>query len=127
MRRIALVLLLSLGACMASAPSTSRKFVVFFQEWSVGLDDSARAAIGGAARFARQNPADAVTVTGFATPQGSEQANIDLSRTRAQVVVDELVRGGVPQSRIRLAAAGPTDYTLSSTESRRVEVAVGGP
>ena len=38
-----------------------------------------------------------------------------------------LVRDGVARGRIRLAAHGPTDYTLSSIESRRVEIAVAVP
>jgi outer membrane protein OmpA-like peptidoglycan-associated protein len=67
-----------------------------------------------------------VSVSGFADPEGSQRANIDISRTRAQVVVDQLVRDGVARDRIRLTAHGPTDYTQTSLESRRVEIAVAG-
>ncbi len=122
-----LLLLSSLGACTATDPPASQKFVVFFQEWSAGLDDNAQGAINAAAGWAGQHPAQAVTVTGFAAPDGSQQANIDLSRTRAQVVTDQLQKDGVANSRIRLTAKGPTDFTLAATESRRVEIGVAQP
>ena len=126
MRLITDLLLLCVGACTASEPPASPRCVVYFEEWSAGLDGNAQKAITGAAQWARQHPAEAVTVTGFADPQGSQKANIDLSRTRAQVVVDQLTRDGVEPGRISLAARGITDFTLSSLESRRVEIAVAG-
>ncbi len=119
-------LLAFLGACAAGAQS-GQKFSVFFQEWSAALDDAAIGTVSGAARWANEHPGAPVTVTGYADPQGSKQANVAMSRTRAQVVVDQLVRDGVARGRIRLAAHGPTDYTLSSIESRRVEIAVAVP
>ncbi len=127
MRRLAvgLLLLSSLGAC-ASDPPPSQKFLVFFQEWSASLDDNAQAAITAAAGWAAQHPAQTVTVMGFAAPDGSQQANVALSRTRAQVVVDQLQRDGVDNRRIRLTAKGPTDFTLAPQESRRVEIGIAG-
>lgn len=129
MRRLAagLLLLSILGACSVAERPASQKFVVFFQEWSAGLDDNAQGAISAAAGWAGQHPAQVVTVTGFAAPDGSQQANVALSRTRAQVVTDQLQRDGVANRRIRLTAKGPTDFTLAATESRRVEIAVAGP
>lgn len=126
MRRLAVLLLVCLGACTAGTPQASQRFVVYFQEWSAGLDEGAQKAITEAAQRAQQHPTEAVIVTGFADPEGSQQANIDLSRTRAQVVVDQLTRDGVAAGRIHLAARGATDFTLSSQESRRVEIAVAG-
>ena len=126
MRRLVagLLLLSSLAACSNSDPPASQKFLVFFQEWSASLDDSAQAAITTAAGWAAQHPAQVVTVTGFAAPDGSQEANQSLSRTRAQVVVDQ--RDGVANSRIRLTAKGPTDFTLAPQESRRVEIGIAG-
>ncbi len=129
MYRLAVVLLLllsGLGACTADPPA-QQKFLVFFQEWSASLDDSAKASINSAADWAKQHPAQTVTVTGFAAPDGSQQANVDLSRTRAQVVVDQLKADGVGSERIRLQAKGPTDFALSAVESRRVEIGVASP
>ena len=125
MRRAAVVLLLlsSLGACVHDPPA-SQKFVVFFEEWSAGLDGNAQAVISTAAGWAKLHPAQVVTVTGFAAPDGGQQANVSLSRTRAQVVVDQLTQDGVDRSRIRVEAKGPTDFTLAPVESRRVEIGV---
>ena len=47
--------------------------------------------------------------------------------TRAQVVADQLVTDGVDRSRIVIGAQGATGFTLTSQESRRVEIAIGGP
>ncbi len=67
-----------------------------------------------------------VTVSGFAAPDGSVQANKDISRLRAQVVIDTLVKDGVAPSRIQRHSIGAVDFTLDSQESRRVEVVLGG-
>ncbi len=127
MRRLAVLLLLCVAACTADkAPPVSQKLVVFFQEWSAALDDNALTTIATAAQWAKDNPTRDVTVAGYADPVGSQQANIDLSRTRAQVVVDQLSNDGVARDRVKLAARGKTDFTLSGQESRRVEIAIQG-
>ena len=129
MRRLtAFACLLALGACAAqpAAPGPMQKFVVFFSEWSAGLDQPAVGVITAAAAAAKQMPNAPVTVVGYADPAGSSQANLYMSRTRAQVVTDQLVQDGVPAALIRHAGRGPTDFTASSQESRRVEIDVGG-
>ena len=126
MRRflLSLPLLALLPAC--AVQPASQAFLVFFEPWSVKLDEQGRAAIDGAAELARKSPAAVVRVVGFADPEGSAAANIELSRLRAQLVVDELVKAGVTQSRIRQSGRGPTDFTHSGLESRRVEITIGG-
>ncbi len=125
-RLLLIGLLASLGAC-ATESGKAQKFPVFFQEWSAALDDSASNTVAAAAKWANEHPNAPVTVSGYADPEGTQKANIAISRTRAQVVVDQLVRDGVSRGRIRLNAHGPTDYTLSAIESRRVEIAVAAP
>lgn len=135
MRRLALLLTLTLtsaglAACsmpMHASPAGGQKFVVFFQEWSANIDDSASGAIQSAADYAVKNAGQPVLVSGFADMTGSAQANIDLSQTRSQVVYDLLVKDGVPASRIQRASHGSTDFSLSSLESRRVDITVGSP
>ncbi len=140
MRRLtALALLLGLGACAAPAapprtaappPTAStaprQSFVVYFVEWSAALDEAAQKVVTSAAAAAKQNPTAPVTVVGFADPAGSSAANSDISRTRAQLVTDQLTQDGVDASRIQHVGRGPTDYTASALESRRVEIDVGG-
>jgi len=127
MRRFACLLLLLVAACTASAPSPPHRIIVFFQEWSAAIGPAAVGAIGEAAQWAKDHPGDRIQVTGYADPTGSVEANDYMSRTRAQVVADQLVTDGVDRSRIRVAAHGPVDFTLTSQESRRVEIAIGGP
>jgi outer membrane protein OmpA-like peptidoglycan-associated protein len=126
MRRVARLLLLTVAACTASVPSAPHLFIVFFQEWSAAIDPPAIQAIGAGAQWAKDHPGAVVKVIGYADPTGSAAANDYMSRTRAQVVADRLVADGVDRARIVLGAQGATDFTLTSQESRRVEIAIGG-
>ncbi len=126
MRRFACLLLLLVAACATSGPPPHR-IIVFFQEWSAAIDAPASSAITQAAQWAKDHPADAIRVTGYADPTGSAEANVYMSRTRAQVVADQLVTDGVDRSRIVIAAQGATGFTQTTQESRRVEIAIGSP
>jgi outer membrane protein OmpA-like peptidoglycan-associated protein len=116
---------MSLPACSLFS-GKPRNFEVYFEEWSAGLDEAALGTIATAAKFAEAHPDQVVTVTGYADPIGSKAANVDMSRTRAQVVMDQLVQDGVDRSRIRLTARGRTNFMLTSQESRRVDISVTG-
>ncbi|CAH2599095.1 OmpA family protein [Rhodovastum atsumiense] len=127
MRRLFILgMLLALGACSLFEPSGQR-YVVFFQEFSAALDDPAKAVIASAADWAKAHPAAPVVVSGYADPEGSAQANKDISRTRAQVVADGLVAGGVTAQRITIRARGEVGYTMDAQESRRVTIVLGTP
>jgi outer membrane protein OmpA-like peptidoglycan-associated protein len=125
MRRFACLVLLTIAACTASPPPPHR-IIVFFEEWSAAIDPQAVEAISGAAQWAKDHPGDAVKVTGYADPTGSGAANDSMSRTRAHVVADQLVKDGIDRARVVLGAQGATGFTLTSQESRRVEIAIGG-
>jgi serine/threonine-protein kinase len=109
------------------APPLPGKFIVFFPAWSASLDDRALAKVIAAAQWAKQHPAQQVTVAGFAAPDGSQAANVGLSATRAQLVVDQLARDGVAPLRMHLIAHGPTGVTDSLSEGRRVEIDIADP
>jgi outer membrane protein OmpA-like peptidoglycan-associated protein len=126
MRRFACLLLVMVAACTTTAPPPHR-ILVFFKEWSAAIDPPAAGAITQAAQWAKDHPADAIKVTGYADTTGSATANDYMSRTRAQVVADQLVTDGVDRSRIVVGAQGATSFTQTSQESRRVEIAIGGP
>ena len=104
-----------------------RAFPVFFEAWSAALDDSGNSAVAMAAGYAVSHPDMPVVVTGHASPDGGSQANVDISRTRAQVVTDALVADGVPAARISRQADGVTDFVQTPQESRRVTIRVGTP
>ena len=125
---LALPAVLSLGAC-AMTPSTGAlpKYTVFFTEWSARLDDPAISTVRAAAQAYAGTPTLPVRVVGFADPVGSLAANKDLAALRAQMVTDELLKDGVPASKISTTAYGATDFVESGQESRRVTIAVGTP
>jgi outer membrane protein OmpA-like peptidoglycan-associated protein len=125
MRRFfAVGLMLGLAGCVTDEGASSR-YVVFYQQWSAQLDSSAQSVVNGAAAFAKRHPTQPVYVVGYADPDGSPQANIDISSARAQVVADALIANGVAPERIRRNAQGTTNFTGTSQESRRVEIDVG--
>jgi OOP family OmpA-OmpF porin len=119
-------LLLPIGAC-AAPPSPSQPLVVYFQEWSASLDDSAQQIIKSAATLANSQPNGRVEVAGYADPEGSPQANRDVSRTRARVVADSLIADGVAAQRVSVTAHGATGFAIDPQESRRVTIIVGAP
>ena len=115
------------GCSQQTGPSVSRRYLIFFQQWSAQLDDSAKSTISAAANLAKNHKAEPITVVGYADPEGSPQANRDISRLRAQIIVDGLVAEGVAPDRIARRAAGSVDFSADSIESRRVEIDVGTP
>jgi outer membrane protein OmpA-like peptidoglycan-associated protein len=125
----AAVLALSLAALLAGCSLLGpgrQAYAVFFAEWSAQLDGPAQGVVNGAAQFAKQHADFPVIVAGYADPEGSPQANIDISRLRAQVVADLLVADGVPLARIQRRAHGAVGFAATSQESRRVEITIGG-
>ncbi|MGA8196660.1 MAG: OmpA family protein [Acetobacteraceae bacterium] len=126
MRRLGILfLLLSVATgSVRAADVPSQKFVVFFQEWSAALDDSAQTVIGQAAEWVKSHPGNVAHVNGFADPTGSKKANALLSDLRAQMVVDQLQTDGVDSNRIRQRGHGSVQFALSSQESRRVEISI---
>lgn len=122
--RLAVLLLLSLLAGTAHAQQ-SPTYVVFFQEWSAALDNSAQAVIANAATWAKAHPDTVVRVVGSADPTGSRAANILLSELRAQVVADQLGADGVDAQRIAQTGQGSVQFALTAQESRRVTISFG--
>ena len=125
-RSLVLGVLLAIGAC-AGPPPVTQRLVVYYQEWSAALDDSAQQIVKSAATWANSHPTSSVEVVGYADPEGSPQANRDVSRTRAQRVADELIADGVAKERITVTAHGSVGFAMDSQESRRVTISLGAP
>ena len=128
MRRLFFVaVMFALAACVPAAPpANTAKFLIFFEGWSASLENGGKDTVKDAVAYAAQHPNSTVYVSGFADPEGSPQANKDISRTRAQVVADALVASGISRQKIEMRAVGATQYVDNSLESRRVEIAIPG-
>jgi outer membrane protein OmpA-like peptidoglycan-associated protein len=126
MHRLGLALLLIIAAMgtLRAADPPPQTFVVFFQEWSAAIDDSALSVIAHAADWVKSHPGNLAHVNGFASTVGGQQANILLADLRAQVVVDQLLSDGVDASRVRQRGHGPVPFALTAQESRRVEISI---
>lgn len=130
-RLLAVPLLLGLAACQAPPPrmaeaGTAPVRVVFFNQDSAALDEGGLAVVREAAAAARAAPRAPVAVLGFAGPVGSQGYNQALSDARARHVADELVAAGVEPARIAIRPRGPVPFEQMPTESRRVEIRIGG-
>ena len=62
------------------------------------------------------------TITGYASLEGAEKFNVELSKQRAQAVCDVLVKSGIDPNRLTVVAGGPTDKFGQSYESNRTVV-----
>ena len=125
-RRAALLGTLVVGLAACVSPPPPNKFVVFFSAWSGGLDDPANIVVRDAAAAAlRTSAALPVIVAGYADSNGGPEANMMLSRLRAQRVADVLAEDGVPRDRIQLRPRGSVEGD-PGIESRRVEIFIGG-
>lgn len=84
-------------------------------EYSVPFDrgttlaDSAAAAIDRAAGRLARNPAYEIVVEGHSGTLGDDEANRDLSRSRAERVEEALLEAGIAPDRIRVLAVGGSE------------------
>jgi outer membrane protein OmpA-like peptidoglycan-associated protein len=125
MRSFFASILLLLPAACGFLGADTPEHVVYFQARSAELDQAARGVIANAARQAQQNPQAPVNIVGYTDSAGSPQADVVLSRRRAQAVADALVAGGVPASRLVRLGRGQTGAD-PGLASRRVEIWIGG-
>jgi outer membrane protein OmpA-like peptidoglycan-associated protein len=112
------------AACTAPA-SAPPAIAVFFTADSASLDGEAAEVVRRAAAAARGGTGP-VTVLGFAGPAGGAAYNRALSEARAQHVADMLIANGVARERVRIVPRGPVPFEAMATESRRVEIRIGG-
>ena len=96
---------LGFGSPQFAAPAAPRNYAVYFENRGAVIDAIGRDTIGQAVRTAQTAGASGLDVVGSAdgAPNASNRA---LSNRRAQNVVAELVRLGVPRSAITVSAVG---------------------
>ena len=96
-----------------------QNFAVYFPLSSSNLDAAARGTVDQAAQTARSAGASGLDVVGSADGAQNPR-NRALSARRAQVVVAELVRQGIPRNAISVSTVGGTGPV--EAQSRRVDI-----
>jgi outer membrane protein OmpA-like peptidoglycan-associated protein len=82
------------------------------------------------ATFLAKNPDVDVEITGYADPRGGSQANMALSKARAQRVADQLSAQGIQTSRLQVSALGESESLADEGDhdayalERRVHIAL---
>lgn len=110
-------LVMALGACAtvqkardrlvrAPARCVDQTVQIYFEPDSAELTSEGRAVIRAAADGARGCEVTAVEVLGLADAAGAPDANLELSKRRAQSVTAALASAGLPAAEFKLAAAG---------------------
>jgi outer membrane protein OmpA-like peptidoglycan-associated protein len=99
----------------------SSNYSVFFAEWSAALDKDAHTVIASVAAWAMDNRTATLDLVEFLDPAGPK-AIADLSRLRAQLVEDALVKAGVEVGRIGRAMRAVGDVAGLAQESQRIDI-----
>lgn len=117
------------GLAVDSAPERANGLIerIYFPQGGARLDPLARDKIAASARRLRSTEGT-IELVGHADSTGSAAINARVTRRRAQVVADELVRSGIPRARIRVTVAA-SDQPIATNEtaagrarSRRVDI-----
>jgi outer membrane protein OmpA-like peptidoglycan-associated protein len=103
---------------------------ITFENDSATLTAAGQAAVAIAAEILRANPTAKVRIEGHTDSNGTPEANLVLSRARAQAVLDALVAQGISADRMTAAGLGETRLQAPGTTeedhavNRRVEFVV---
>ena len=114
---------LALGGCSALFAPDQAKYSIYFEPYSVALDQQAQQTARAVVQFARANPTTRLSLSGYSAPADPTR-NIDgLSDERAVAVKQALIRDGIRPERIVTEGYGETDpKALPSVAVRRVDI-----
>jgi outer membrane protein OmpA-like peptidoglycan-associated protein len=103
----------------------SKSVKVFFEKDKSDLKDQYNNPLNEILQILQTNKRLGVEISGFASAEGTEEANRELSNKRANRVVDFFTHQGILRRRIIAKGYGATkDQTASKEQGRRVEVRV---
>ncbi|MEO7337158.1 MAG: OmpA family protein [Caldimonas sp.] len=118
------------AAALAAQPARAAKFTLYFVEGKDVLTDESRQLFETSLAEIARRPVPDVLVVGHTDLVGSHPSNDSLSRQRADVIRNELVRLGVAAQNVEVIARGkrdpivPTADGVAEPRNRRVEVVV---
>ena len=101
---------------------------ILFQFDSANITPSAMELVGRLADVMKQHPNLNVAVVGYTDNTGNFDYNIKLSKRRADAIVNQLVKDGIPANRLAGVGVGPLNPIASNdtpegrAQNRRVEL-----
>ena len=115
-------------AAPAPAPEAPRNYLVFFDWDKADLTADAQAIIKAAATNAKTMTVTRIETTGHADRSGTDAYNLRLSKRRAEAVMGELARLGIPAREIAVRWKGEREPLVQTPDgvrepqNRRVEI-----
>lgn len=104
------------------APAKETLNNIFFETGRYDLADKSRTELDRLVKFLEVNPAVKIEVSGHTDNQGGTANNLELSKKRAQSVVEYLTKAGIGTTRIKSAGYGETRPVAPNTtdENRKL-------
>ena len=95
---------------------------LFFESGRFDLADKSRTELDRLAKFMQENGPVSIEIAGYTDDRGEAASNLELSKKRAQAVVNYLVGAGIKGERIRSIGYGETHPVAPNTtdENRRL-------
>lgn len=118
------------GEALAALPPAPRHFQLYFASGSNQLAPASAKLFTEILPLVKSRSVPDVTVIGHTDTTGTAQANIELGRSRANVIRDRLVAAGVDAGIVSVASHGEADLLVRTPNdtpeprNRRVEVSV---
>jgi len=118
------------GDALAAQPPAPRQFLLYFESGTNQLTPESDKRLPEILAFVKSRPAPDVTVVGHTDTTGTARANIELGRSRANMIRDRLVATGLDASLVSVASHGEADLLVPTPDetpeplNRRVEVSV---
>lgn len=103
---------------------------IFFDRDKASLSKNSLAELGQILHLLRENPKLRLEIAGHTDSDGSDAHNEQLSKDRAQAVMDHLVNNGIPAERLEAKGYGstkpvaPNDNAEHKAQNRRTEIKV---
>lgn len=104
--------------------------IVEFDYDSMRLSEDAREILDRIVKFSLANPVSKIVVEGYTDSLGDYLYNKDLSKSRADVIKEYLVGGGISETKIETVGRGPENPIADNKTSegrklnRRIEISV---
>jgi peptidoglycan-associated lipoprotein len=109
---------MSHGAVKTAPMCQEQRVQIYFEPDSAEVTAEGRAVIRQAALSAKGCKVDSVEVLGLADAVGTPDANLDISKRRAQAVTAALAGAGLPAGEFKVAAAGQAGAVTAAGEAR---------